>query len=574
MAKTKQGGAKGTALYERLSRDDEQQGESNSITNQKAYLEDYAEKNGFSRVRHFTDDGYSGVNFERPGFKEMIEEVRAGNIGTIICKDLSRLGRNYLQVGYFTEVLFPQFGVRFIAINNSVDSANGTDNDFTPFINIMNEWYAKDTSKKIRAVFKSRMEDGKRCSGAIPYGYIHDPADRQHLLIDERAAEVVRRIFRLTIEGKGVTEIANILTEDKVLIPSAYFERYYPESCRNHHYHDPYHWSPTAVAYVLGHEEYLGHTILSKTVGENFKTKQRRNTTAEERIVYKNTHEPIIDQQTWDTAQKCRKRGRKRSVAAGTYSRSHRLSGTLYCMDCGHRLTYMSPQAVHREDGRIYDSDSAFRCANYRSRIHPCSLHYVKASAIEELLQNSIREMCQYVSANEERFYTDLHKVLEIDKEKDAVSNRRELATMQDRVAELDKLIKKLYEDNASGRLSERLFGKLLQDYDEEQGEFEKRIRVLEQRADEMREDRRSAEKFVALVKKYTDYSEITDTMMNEFIDRVAVHESTGRRCHKEQQIDIYFSFIGRVDVAELGHSSRIVSKEAQGEKPKKAKAV
>ena len=550
MAKARDNGTQYVALYERLSRDDELQGESNSITNQKAFLEDYAKKNGFTHLKHFTDDGYSGVTFERPAFTEMVGEVRAGKISTIICKDLSRLGRNYLQVGYFTEILFPQSKVRFIAINNSVDSANGTDNDFTPFINIMNEWYAKDTSKKIRAVFKSRMEDGKRCSGAIPYGYIHDPADRQHLLVDEKAAEVVRRIFRLTIEGKGVTEIADILTADKVLIPSAYFEKYYPESCRNHRYHDPYHWSPTAVSYVLGHEEYLGHTILSKTVGENFKTKERRKTSSEERIVYKNTHEPIIDQQTWDTAQKCRKRGRKKATS-GTYAHSHRLAGVLYCADCGKRLSYTSPQSVHRPDGKTYDCDSSFRCGNYKSRISPCTIHYIKASSAETIIQNSIRDICGYVRANEEQFYQEIRKLMEFDKERDALNNRRELAVMKDRVRELDNLIKKLYEDRAAGKISERLYDKLLRDYDEEQTELEKRVRMLEQVEDEAREGHRNAEKFVALVHKYTDYNEITDTMINEFIEKVIVHESTGRRYHKEQQVDIYFSFIGKVNISD-----------------------
>lgn len=559
MAKTA-GNTKFTALYERLSRDDEQQGESNSITNQKAFLEEYARKNGFEHTKHFTDDGYSGVNFERPGFKEMVEEVRAGNIGTIICKDLSRLGRNYLQVGYFTEILFPDSGVRFIAINNGVDSANGSDNEFTPFINIMNEWYAKDTSKKIRAIFKARMEDGKRCSGAIPYGYIHDPANRQHLLVDEKAAEVVRRVFQLTIEGKGVTAIADILSEDKVLIPSAYAEKYYPESCRNHNYHDPYGWSPTAVTYILNHEEYLGHTVLSKSVGESFKNKRRRVTDKDERIVYKNTHEPIIDQQTWDTAQKCRKHGRKRA-ASGTYSHSHRLSGVLYCADCGHRMTYRSPQAVHRPDGKVYDADSAFSCGNYRSRTHACTIHYIKASSIEALLQDSIREISGYVNANENEFYSSLSAVSEISREREALANRKELSTMKRRVEELDTLIKRLYEDNTAGKISERLYDKLLRDYDEEQGELEKRIRELEQKDEEIREDRKCAEKFVSLVRKYTDYSEITDTMMNEFIEKVIVHESTGTRYHKEQQIDIYFSFIGRVDVSCLMDAGQIQEK-------------
>ena len=551
MAKIRHSEAKYAALYERLSRDDEQQGESNSITNQKSYLEDYALRNGFENFRHFTDDGYSGVTFDRPSFNQMVEEIKAGNVSTVIVKDLSRIGRNYLKVGFYTEVLFQESGVRFIAVNNGVDSEKGVENDFTPFINIMNEWYAKDTSNKIRAIFKSRMEKGKRCSGAIPYGYVHDPADRQHLLVDERAAEVVRRIFQMTTEGKGVTEIARTLAGEKVLIPSAYFEKYYPESCRNHRYHDPYDWSATAVTYILNHEEYLGHTILSKSVRENFKKKTRRTTKKDERIVYRNTHEAIIDQHTWDTAQKCRRRGRKKAPN-GTYAMSHRLSGVLYCADCGHRMTYKSPNSAHRPNGKIYDSDSSFGCGNYRSKAHKCTAHYIKASTAEKLIKDSIVEMSGYVKANEAEFYRNVSTISEIDREREVIADRKELSLMKKRVSELDTLIKRLYEDNAAGKISERLYDKLLSDYDEEQGELEKRIRVLEIKVEESREDKRSAEKFVALVKRYTDYSEITDTMINEFIDKVVIHETYRQGGNKEQQVDIYFSFIGKVDVESL----------------------
>ena len=288
-----------TALYERLSRDDEQAGESNSILNQKKYLEEYARQKGLRNIRHFYDDGYSGTNFNRPGFTALLEEIEAGRVDTLVVKDLSRFGRNYLQVGYYTEIVFPKKGVRFIAINNNVDSANPTENDFTPFLNIMNEWYAKDTSNKIKAVFKSRMKEGLRCSGAIPYGYKRINGDKQTLVVDEPAAEIVRKVFRLACQGMGVTAIAEQLTEEKVLIPSAYTAKYFPENCRNRSFSDPYRWNANTIGHILDRQEYLGHTVLGKSICENFKTKQRRAATPEELMIFPDTHEAIIDQDTY-----------------------------------------------------------------------------------------------------------------------------------------------------------------------------------------------------------------------------------------------------------------------------------
>lgn len=287
-----------TALYERLSRDDEQAGESNSIQNQKKYLEEYARQHGLRNIRHFYDDGYSGTNFNRPGFAALLEEVEAGRVETLVVKDLSRFGRNYLQVGYYTEILFPKKGVRFIAINNNVDSATPQDNDFTPFLNIMNEWYAKDTSNKIKAIFKSRMKDGIRCSGSIPYGYKRKPDDKQALIVDEPAAEVVRKIFRLVCQGNSITAIAEMLTAEKVLIPSAYAALNQPKNCRHKNVADPYRWSATTVGYILDRQEYLGHTVLGKSICENFKTKQRRAATPDKLMIFPDTHEAIIDQDT------------------------------------------------------------------------------------------------------------------------------------------------------------------------------------------------------------------------------------------------------------------------------------
>ena len=303
-----------TALYERLSRDDDLAGESNSITNQKKYLEDYAQKNGFKNIRHFTDDGFSGVNFNRPGFQSLIKEVEAGNVETLIVKDMSRLGRNYLQVGFYTEVLFPQKNVRFLAINNSIDSNNASDNDFAPFLNIMNEWYAKDTSNKIKAVFDARMKDGKRCSGSIPYGYNRLPNDKQTLVVDPVASEVVKRIFLLANEGKSPRTIAELLTEEKVLIPAAYAKKYHPEQYNGTKFSNPYLWGTSSVRTILGRQEYLGHTVLRKSVSTNFKLHKRKETDEDEQYVFQNTHEPIISQELWDSVQKRRCRVNRASA--------------------------------------------------------------------------------------------------------------------------------------------------------------------------------------------------------------------------------------------------------------------
>ena len=388
MAKSNQG--KITALYKRLSRDDELQGESNSILNQKKYLEDYARKNGFNNIQHFTDDGYSGTNFNRPGFQSMIAEIEAGHIATVIVKDMSRFGRNYLEVGFYTEIQFPSKGVRFIAINNNVDSANPTDNDFTPFLNIMNEWYAKDTSNKIRAVFKSRMQDGKRCSGSIPYGYKRVPGDKQTLHIDAEAAAVVRRIFDMAASGASLAQIGQTLSDEKVLIPSAYEERYHPESARHHSYHDPYRWNTTTLTYILDRQEYLGHTVLCKSIRENFKLKKRRAATPEERIIFKNTHEAIIDQETWDKAQRLRKRNPKK-LPNGTYS--HRLAGMVFCADCGSRMSFSSPESKHRDFDVVYDSDSSWQCSKYRNMYVSCTSHFIKTSTIEAAILNEESEI-------------------------------------------------------------------------------------------------------------------------------------------------------------------------------------
>ena len=506
-----------TALYERLSRDDEMQGESNSITNQKKYLEDYAVQHGFGNIQHFSDDGYSGTNFNRPAFNSLLTEIEAGRVGTVIVKDMSQFGRNYLQVGFYTEMMFPKKNVRFIAVNNGVDSANPADNDFTPFLNIMNEWYAKDTSKKIKAVFKAKMRDGKRVSGAVPYGYYRKPEDKQTLYVDEASASVVRRIFQLACDGMGATAIADTLSEDKILIPSAYARQNHPEDCQCTNYHDPYTWNVTTVGYILNRREYLGHTVLGKTTRDNFKTKRKRIANEDELLVFYNTHEAIIDQETYDKAQRMRKRV---SPRRNSEKPAHRLSGLLYCADCGSRLAYINSKP---KNGKIYDSNQAFRCSRYHNKYHSCTGHYIKASTIEMLIYQATKRVSQYVLKDE-----------------------KELLEAKRRMMDLDDLIKGLYENFTLGRLPERQFNRLMTEYDTEQSSLEQRISELETATERISTKAVQIDKFVRLVKKYRDFEELTTPMLNDFIEKVVIHEAEGGRTKdRTQQVDIYFNFIG-----------------------------
>ena len=559
-----------TALYERLSRDDEQAGESNSIQNQKKYLEEYARQKGLRNIRHFYDDGYSGTNFNRPGFAALLEEIEAGRVETLVVKDLSRFGRNYLQVGYYTEILFPKKGVRFIAINNNVDSATPQDNDFTPFLNIMNEWYAKDTSNKIKAIFKSRMKDGMRCSGSIPYGYKRKPDDKQTLIVDKPAAEVVKKIFCLACHGNSTTAIADILTAEQVLIPAAYAALHNPKNCRHKSVKDPCRWNATTVGYILDRQEYLGHTVLGKSICENFKTKQRRAATPDELMIFPDTHEAIIDQDTWDIARKIRMKKKPRA-ANGTYS--HRLSGLVYCADCGARMGFISPDAKHGE--KHYDSDSAFQCGNYRSTAAECVSHYVKTSVLEAAVLQAIQTVSKYVLENEAEFIDQLRAVWNEHQTRATSNGQHELVDARKRMTELDEKIRKLYESALNGLLPERPAQRMIQQYDEEQILLEKRIEELESlvQQDEIKEVDTS--RFIALVKKYRDCEELTDTMLYAFIDRIEVHEATGgRTVYRQQKIDIHFNFIGNYYPPEetISEEERIAAIEADQLRKKQEK--
>ena len=531
-----------TALYERLSRDDELIGESNSIKNQKQLLENYAHKNGYSPIRHFTDDGVSGTTFEREGFQAMIAEVEAGNVSAVIVKDMSRLGRDYLKVGFYTEVMFKEKGVRFIAINNGIDSANQQDSDFTPFLNIMNEWYARDASRKIQAVFKSRMQDGKRVSPSVPYGYLRSPEDKQKLIIDEEPAAVVRRIYQMVIEGKGVTAIADILTAEKVLIPSAYAKIHCPENNHSKGFTNPYLWSATAVSYILEKQEYMGHTVLGKTVSVSYKTKKRRKAEPDELMIFKNTHPAIVDEETWHLAQKLRKTVRKPS-----YDRPpHPLTGLVYCADCGHKMTHRQPSPTKKKK---YDADDAYICGSYRQRTRNCTMHFIKTSVLWELILTAIREVSDYVRQDEQAFIDKVQQTSTVQIAETQREQKRRLAEATERNGELNTLIKKLYEGNATGKIPDKHFERLLAEYDREQTALETEIEGLQEQIDSFNEDSTKADKFIAVVRRYTDFTELTTPMLNEFIEKVVVHEATGGRTDRKQKIDVYFNFVGQVEL-------------------------
>lgn len=532
-----------TALYERLSRDDELQGESNSITNQKHFLEDYARKNGFVNIRHFIDDGVSGTTFDREGFQSMIAEVEAGNVAVIIVKDMSRFGRDYLKVGFYTEVMFKEKGVRFIAINNGIDSSNQQDSDFTPFLNIMNEWYARDSSRKIQAIFKARMQEGKRVSPSVPYGYRRDPDDKQHLIIDPEPAAVVRRIFKLILEGNGVNRIADILYADKILIPSAYAEKYYPENQHSKSFHDPIRWTNQTIIHILEKREYMGHTVLGKTISESYKTKKRRKATEDELMIFENTHEAIIDEETWNNVQRLieTKRRPKKNGAPPC-----RLSGLLYCADCGSKLS-------HRYNSRNkYDADNSYGCSSYRQYTRNCTMHYIRVSVVEKLILETIREVSAYALSNEKEFVKKVREASDVQQEATMKEYRRRLGKAKRRHEELDDLVKKLYESFATGKIPEKHFDRLLSGYDNEQTTLEAEMQELQTGLDRYGADSVRADRFLELVKRYTDFSELTTPMLNEFIEKVVVHEADKSTGDRVQKVDIYLNFIGAFTVPKM----------------------
>ena len=524
-----------TPLYERLSRDDELQGESNSISNQKQMLADFARRNGLPNPTHFTDDGISGTRFDRPGFLAMMEEVEAGRVEAIVIKDMSRLGRDYLKVGQVMEVL-RQRGVRLIAINDGVDSLKG-DDDFTPFRNIMNEFYARDTSRKIRSVFKSKGMSGKHLTGTVIYGYLWDEK-REHWLVDEEAAEVVRRIFSLTLEGYGPYQIACKLSADRIEIPVVHLARFNEGVNRSKPVKDPYGWGSSTIVNILKKREYLGHTINFKT-RKHFKDKKSHYVSEDEWTIFENTHEAIIDQQTFDLAQKIRSNVRRYPNGWGEAAP---LTGLLYCADCGGKMY------VHRTNNgkRV----SQYTCSNYTKV--PCGTlcptqHRINESAVLTLVSDTLRAIAEYSRNDRTEFIHTVQETQVAQQSADITKKRRRLAAAQKRAGELEKLICKIYEDNALGKLPDARYKALDAQYAKEQDALEIEIAELEKAVTGYEQSQKSAEKFIALIDKYENFDTLTNTMLNEFVEKILVHERARKGSQDTtQEIEIYFNFLGR----------------------------
>lgn len=558
-----------TALYERLSRDDEQSGESNSITAQKKMLEDYAGKNGFSNLVHFTDDGWSGGNFERPGWKALIAGIESGRVDTVICKDMSRIGRDYLQTGFYTEVFFREKNVRFIAIANSIDSLNRDSGEFAPFLNIMSEWYLRDASRKVKASHRARGMEGKRLTFFPIYGYVRNSNDKNEWLIDPEAAEVVQRIFALTIAGKGPCEIARILANDKIVRPSYYLYTRGIVKLAHHDHSMPYAWNGNTVANIVQKPEYMGHTVNFRTYKDSYKDKRSKFSDKEDWVIFENTHPAIVDSETWETAQRCRKTVRR----TDSLGEANPLTGLVFCADCGAKMyNHRRPHPIQyrHPNGKIYNKcpSDIYTCSTYsltsRRFDGKCTAHNIRTVVIRELALEAIKTVSGFVKSNEAEFIRQVREASAVQQEQTAKAHRRRIAKEQKRVAELNTLIRKIYEDKVSGSLLEKRFEILSAEYENEQAELEQSIENLQAELDSFNADSVRADRFIEIVKRHTDFSELTAPMINEFIEKIIVHEADRSSGEREQQVDVYLNFIGRFEVPEVTPTPEEIAEEEQ----------
>lgn len=530
-----------TALYCRLSRDDELQGESNSITNQKSILKKYADENGFRNTEFFVDDGYSGTNFDRPDWKRLTSLIDEGAVGTIIVKDMSRLGRDYLQVGIYTEMVFPNNDIRFIAINNGVDSANQTGNDMTPFINLFNEFYAKDTSRKITAVFKNKGKSGKPLTTNPPYGYLKDPNDKFHWIIDSEAASVVKLMFGLCIAGYGPKQIANELMRRGIPTPAEHYLAI-GVPCSAKQPERPGFWQQKTIAELLNKPEYLGHTVNFRYRQKSFKCKKKIANDPSEWMVFENTHEAIVDKETFDIVQRIRD-GRRRVTPMGEMPA---LSGMLFCADCGAKLY----QVRHR--GWSHEQE-LFVCATYRKIKGGCTSHQIHNVQVEEILLHEIREITAFAREREDEFVQLVTRKSETELNRQLRESRRELDQARQRITRLDSIVKNLYEDNIEGKISDERFKRLSETYDEEQSQLEKRASELQDYIDSSKEQRLNVDSFLALVRRSLEISELTPEIIRSFVEKIEVFQPEkvpGTRT-KRQRILIHWNYIGVVDLSD-----------------------
>lgn len=553
-----------TALYERLSRDDDQQGDSNSIVNQKSYLTTYAADHGFAHCRHYTDDGFSGGNFERPGWKQLIADIDAGLVGVVIAKDLSRVGRDYIQTGFYTEVYFRRKGVRFIAIGNGVDTVNPISSEFAPFMNVLNEMYLREQSKKMRTFFRQRGNSGIPTNTLCVYGYRKDPADKNHWLVDDEAAAVVRRIYQLAIDCHGPYEIARILEADKVECPAYYNATH--DTCMKRSNTDmskPYAWNGVTVSNILQRPEYMGHTVNFRSSKNGLKAK-RQTKPQEEWMIFKDTHEAIIPEDRWQLAQ-CVLAVRRRTDSTGE---ANPLTGKLYCAECGARLNNHRSRA--KQTGR--ESDDYYDCPTYSQGKGNCCCHYVTTAFIRSVLLQMIRSVSRYAVSDEAAFADQVRALSEV-RHADAVKDMTaEAAKSRKRIAELDTIIQKLYESYALGKTPESRFNLLSSTYEKEQAQLKDKLAKAEEALGTYHADTTNIEAFMTLARQYRDTDELTASVINSFIDRVVVHAPKKVNGQRHVQIDVIFRFIGcfTVPVAPTIMTEEQLQEEARRAKERK----
>jgi DNA invertase Pin-like site-specific DNA recombinase len=544
-----------TALYERLSRDDCTPEDSVSIINQRKILEKYATENGFTNIRHFQDDGWSGKDFQRPGWQELIAEIEAGNVATLITKNLDRVGRNYLQVGFYTEVFFREKGVRFIAVSNNIDSANGDDsmNEFAPFLNIMSEWYLRDASRKVKAVFKSKGMSGQRLTFKPIYGYLVDPDDKSKWIIDPIAAPVVRRIFSMTIDGIGSSVIARRLMEDRIERPSYYQQTHGIVNNEQYDMTRPFAWAGSTIAHILRRPEYCGHTVNFRTYKDSYKDKRPKKTAKEDLVIFRDTHPAIVSEETYELAQTSRQTKRRTD-----HGEANPLTGKIFCHDCKAKMyNHRQPEArtvinkkgyvCHRSPKDVYDC-STYTLSRRKFDAH-CTSHTIRTAVLRDIVLAVIKAASAAVNLNEEEFMASMRKISVVQQEETAAAHRKQIKQSEKRIAELNTLIRRIYEDNVSGKLTDKRFAALSAEYENEQTELEQTVIRLQAELDVFAEDNDNSQRFVEIVRKYTDFTELTPAMIAEFIDRIEVHAPDKSSGEREQQVDVYLNFVGQFDL-------------------------
>ena len=523
-----------TAIYCRLSRDDELAGESNSISNQKSIISKFCKDNGLKNLQYFVDDGYSGTNFNRPAWTELLDKIENGEVGALVVKDMSRLGRDYLKVGFYTEVLFVEKGVRFIAINNGIDSANQIDSDFTPFLNIINEWYAKDTSKKIRAVMKSKGESGEYLCTNPPYGYLKDPDNKKQWIVDAEAAAVVKDIFGLCVAGNGPTQIARILQSRKVPTPTVHAQSL-GLATRNPMPTDPYHWVGDSVAYILEQPVYLGQTVNFKTHKQSYKTKKTIDNPKEQWRIFPNTHEAIVDVDTFNHVQELRK-NKRRPTRTG---KTNMFSGIVRCADCKAKMYYCTTNNFEKRQDH-------FVCSTSRTKgKEVCGSHFIRAVILEQGVLHHIRTVMWLVANYEEKFRAALGAMQKSEMKKALASKKKQVNQIDRRIDELDRLFKKVYEDYANEKLSEARYEMLSSEYEAEQAELKEKLSTLTAEIEQQEEQADSIDKFIAKVKKYLEMTELTPMILNDLVKAVYVHKPKKVDEKRVVDIDVSYDFVG-----------------------------